>query len=345
MRTAAVVLALLTPAWGAWAAAPLAIEWSMGPEMLNATAGGMTGMIGDDLIVAGGTFWHTHEAKRYVPWTQIYDTREGAWRMGPDMPAERAYALSVVIGRRMFVMGGAGQDGEAVADGWVLSPVPGEDGMRYRWSEGPGLPVPACFMMGGAVGRTIYATGGARPDLSEAYNAVYALDTADSDAGWRELAQMPGPPTSILGATTCGGDLYVFGGYRIDRDPGENVDDAWRFDVSEGTWSRIRDLPFAGRALTAVALDERHIAIIGPYVQSAQGAAMHGQDHGHSGAVLLYDTKRDRYEPLHPLPHSVVECFFALRDDTLYGAGGEWLYKVRSPFLFIGEIGPPAPEE
>ncbi|MGC9318445.1 MAG: Kelch repeat-containing protein [Armatimonadota bacterium] len=346
MRTLRTILTLTTvPACLAYAEPPVSINWSIGPEMLQANAGGMTGIIGDDMIVAGGTFWHTMDSKRLVNWTQIYDIAEGKWRMGPDMPAERAYAFSVVIGDRMYVMGGCHQDMEPVADGLILSPVRGEEGVQYEWSPGPGLPLPANFMMGGAVGRTIYCTGGANGDLSETYNAVYSLNTANPDAGWQEFAEMPGPPTTILAATTCGGDLYAFGGYRVDRDPGENVDDAWKFDTNEGAWTRIRDLPFAGRAVTALAYDDRYIMIFGPYVQSAREAEIHGQDHGHSGAVLLYDTQRDRYEFLEPMPHSVVEIFFGLRGNTLYGAGGEWLYKIRSPFLFIGEVGPPADEE
>jgi hypothetical protein len=73
-------------------------------------------------------------------------------------------------------------------------------------------------------------------------------------------------------------------------------------------------------------------------VQSASEAAIHGQEHGHSAAVLLYDIEADRYHHLDPMPHSVVQIFFGLHKGKLYGAGGEWLYKVRSPFLFIGSI-------
>ena len=136
--------------------------------------------------------------------------------------------------------------------------------------------------------------------------------------------------------------LAVIGGLILAgtalADPPDNTDDAWRYDVSDDRWERIRDLPFAARALSALALDERHILIFGPYVQSARDAAIHGQEHGHSAAVLLYDTEADRYHHLNPMPHSVVQIFFGLRDGKVYGAGGEWLYKVRSPFLFIGAL-------
>lgn len=330
-----VIVVLLVAAGAAQAQAPIALDWSLGPEMPAATAGGATGVLGDDLIVAGGTLWHTPDAKRYVPWTQVCDLRTRTWRVGPDLPAARAYAFSAVVDRRMYVLGGAGQDGREVANGWVLER--GAEG-EYEWRPGPPLPVAANWMAGGAVGSVLYCTGGAPADLSAAHNAVYAFDTADPEAGWRELPAMPGPPTTILAATTCGGDLYVFGGYRVDRALADNVDDAWRFDVSEQRWERIRDLPFAGRALSALALDDRRIVIAGPYVQSAREAAIHGQEHGHSAAVLLYDTVEDRYYPLEPMPHSVVQIGLALHQGTLYGAGGEWLYKVRSPFLFIGSI-------
>lgn len=332
------VASMLAVMYLAEAQPPVSINWSLGPDMPCATAGGAVGLIGDEMIVAGGTFWHTPQSKRYVPWTQIYDIGTGRWRMGPDMPAARAYAFSVVIDGRMYVMGGAGQDGRPVAEGWILEPVQDEEGRHYRWRTGPGLPIAASFMSGGVIGSVIYCTGGVNADLSEAYNAVYSFDIAHPAAGWSELATMPGPPTTILAATTCGGALYVFGGYRIDTEPKDNVDDAWRFDVSEGRWERIRDLPFACRAQSALALDDRFIAIMGPYVQSTREAAIHGPEHGHSAAVLLYDTLRDRYYHLEPMPHSVVQVPFVLHGGRLYGAGGEWLYKVRSPFLFIGEI-------
>ena len=334
MRIAAIATALALAAT-AVAAPPVQIEWSSGPEMPNPTAGGATGIIGDELIVAGGTFWHTMQSKRYVPWTQIYDITQGRWRLGPDLPSERAYAFSTVIGDALYALGGCGQDGEPRSDGFVLVQREKAD---YAWEHGPDLPVAANFQTGGVIGATIYCTGGANADLSETYNAVYALDTRDHDAQWRELAAMPGPPVTLMAGATCGGDLFVFGGYRVDTDPPDNTDNAWRYVVAEDRWERIRDLPFGARALSALALDERRLLIFGPYVQSTRDAAVHGQEHGHSAAVLLYDIEQDRYYPLNPMPHCVVQIFFGLHDGTVYGAGGEWLYKIRSPFLFIGDL-------
>lgn len=105
MRTFAVVVAFV-PAVAACAGSPVQVEWSMGPEMPNPTAGGATAIIGDDLIVAGGTFWHTMDAKRYVPWPRIYDIASGEWRMGPDLPfAARALSALALDDRRIHIFG------------------------------------------------------------------------------------------------------------------------------------------------------------------------------------------------------------------------------------------------
>ncbi len=328
--------------------APLSIAWSQGPNMLQPTAGGMTGMIGDTLILAGGTFWHTMEAKRFLRWTQLYDVQTGIWRMGPDLPRDLAYALSVVVEGKMYTFGGCGQDFTPIANGYILSRVANtEEGKpRFEWSRGPSLPEPAVFTMGAAVGSVIYAVGGSRDyGLTQMSNALYALDTHNLDANWQTLTPMPGPPTSHFAAAACGGNLYVFGGYRTDKEPAYNVDDAYKYDITADTWTRIRRVPFPCRAQTALAYDDRYILIFGPYIASAEDGKVHGSDYGTSAAVFLYDTQEDSYESLQPMPRAVVEIFFVLKNNILYGAGGEQLHKIRSPYLLIGKIGPSAQEE
>ena len=331
-----VVAALAAPAQ-----APPAIEWARGPNMPAPVAGGATGIIGEQLIVAGGTFWHTMQAKRFVSWTQLYDVAAGTWSMGPDLPRELAYAFAVVVGGRMYLFGGYGQDRVPIAEGFVLTPVanPGEDEPGFAWSAGPALPEALLGVMGGAVGNFIYAVGGSRDSaLTQTSNGLYRLDTGHLDAGWKTLAPMPGPATSGCAVTTCGGNLYVFGGYRTDREPPYNVDNACKYDVALDRWTRIRPLPVRGRAQTALAYDDRYILIFGPYINSAEDVELYGSDHGNTAAVLRYDTQEDTYAFLQPMPFAVTEIYFALKDSVLYGAGGEHLFKIRSPYLFIGHV-------
>ncbi len=335
LTTRLLLLTVVLFAWGSSmgsAQPPIAIEWSLGPDMLQATAGGMTGIIDETLIVAGGTFWHTKQTKRFVKWTQLYDTATGTWRMGPDLPHEVAYAFNTVVDNRLYAFGGCGQDGEATTEGYILTRVanPEEGQPQFEWSSGPSFPQPAVFTVGGALDDVIYAIGVANYSLTKISNTLYALDTHNLDAGWKQLPSMPGPPTTLFAATTCGDALYVFGGYRTDRDPPYSVDNAYKYDVTTSEWTRIRRLPFDCHAQTALACDDRYIIIFGPYLNSAEETRIHGSDHGNSGAVLLYDTQQDTYQPLQPMPFAVVEVFFGLKDNVLYGAGGEHLYKIRS---------------
>ncbi len=349
MRTTllVVVVSLLIVA-AVHAQAPISIEWSLGPNMIQADAGGMTGILGDTFIVAGGTFWHTPDAKRFLKWTQLYDINTGKWSMGPDMPREVAYGLAAVYDGKMYVFGGCGQDREPIADCFVLSPVenPKEGEPRFRWSKGPSLPEPLVFPMGDIIGSTLYCVGGARGyDLGDLSKNLIAIDLAHPEAGWKNLRPMPGPAITSYAVAACGGNLYVFGGYRPDTDPPDNVDTAYKYDVAANRWSRIRRMPWPARAQTALAYDDRYIFIFGMYINSAEDTKIHGSDHGNSAAVLLYDTQENTYIPLQPTPFAVCETFFARHGDTLYGAGGEHLYKIRSPYLFIGKIGPPIQEE
>jgi len=329
------------------AAPPIGIKWDTGPDLLQANAGGMTGMIGDDFIVAGGTFWHTLDAKRYISWTQIYNTKTGKWRMGPDLPRELAYSLAATVDNKLYVFGGRGQGPEPLADGYILSRVknPEKGKPDYEWSKGPSLPAPLMFPMGDAIGSVIYSVGGSADyDGLKTSQAVYALDTKHLDAGWKELAPMPGPAMGSFAVAACGGNLYTFGGYRADTKPPMNVAESYKYDVAANKWSPIRKLPFSARAQTALAYDDRYVLIFGFYVASDREVKLHGNDFGASGCVLLYDTQEDRYEVLQPMPRAVCEIFFMRKGNMLYGAGGEWVYKIRSPFLFIGEIGPPIEE-
>jgi N-acetylneuraminic acid mutarotase len=330
------------------AAPPIAIKWETGPDLLQANAGGMTGMIGDDFIVAGGTFWHTMDSKRYISWTQIYNTKTGKWRMGPDLPRELAYSLAVTVDNKLYVFGGRGQGPEPLADGYVLSAVanPEKGEPKYEWGKAPSLPGPLMFPMGDAIGSVIYCIGGARDyEGKDVSQDLLALDTRNMDAGWKRLAPMPAKGVTNFAAAACGGNLYIFGGYRADTEPPINLAESYKYDVAADKWSEIHRLPFAARAQTAVAYDDRYILIMGFYVASDREVKFHGNDFGASGCVLLYDTQKDRYEVLQPMPRAVCEIFFARKGNMLYGAGGEWVYKIRSPFFFIGEIGPPIEEQ
>lgn len=323
------------------ATGPLVLDWSQGPQPPQAQAGAAVGLIGEHLVVAGGTHWPTTDFKRYFAWTQLYNLRTGEWSMGPDLPRELAYAAYTSYDGRLYLFGGCGPDRQPTAESFVLSRT-GTDARghpTFAWSAGPALPEPLVFAVGDRVGSTFYLLAGGRDyDLKSISNDLYALDLRAGKGQWRKLAAMPGPPTAYPGFAACGGKLYAFGGYRTDRETPYNVADAYCYDPASDAWTAVRRLPWAARCLTAIGYDDRYVLLFGPYLASAEEVAVHGQDYGVSGAVLLYDTVTDTYKPLQPMPRALTTIGIVRRGNDLYGVGGELLYKIRSPYLFIGRI-------
>lgn len=341
MTRTIIFLVGLVVAGGGWAQVPLTVDWSEGPQPLQAQAGAAVGLTGEHLVVAGGTHWPTTDFKRYFAWTQLYNLRTGQWSMGPDLPRALAYAAYTSYDGRVYLFGGCSPDRQPTAESLVLSrSSAGAAGQTtLAWSSGVALPEPLVFAVGDRVGSTFYLLAGGRDyDLKDISNDLYALDLRTATGQWRRLAAMPGLPTAYPGIAACGRKLYAFGGYRTDRETPYNVADAYCYDPAGNAWTKVRPLPFACRCVTAVGYGDRYVLLFGPYIASAKDVAVHGQDYGVSGAVLLYDTTTDTYTPLQPMPRAVTTIGFARQGNMLYGVGGELLYKIRSPYLFIGTI-------
>ncbi len=103
-------------------------------------------------------------------------------------------------------------------------------------------------------------------------------------------------------------------------------------------WRRLRPLPQPNRGCSAVALDDRHIYILGGYTASQQEAAGKPPDFGFSPAVLVYDIAADRYHNATSLPVALMGIDFFVMGDALLGAGGEDRLRGRSPRTLVGRL-------
>lgn len=344
MTRAILMIAVLACGVAAVAAdVPLLLDWSEGPQPLHAQAGAAVGLCGDYMVVAGGTCWPTLDFKRYLAWTQLYNLGTRTWSMAPDLPRDLAYAASCSYKGKVYLFGGCGPDRKPTDECFVFSRTgTTPDGKpTFAWEAGPPLPEPLVFAMGDRIGSTFYVLAGGRDyDLKHISNDLYALDLDAPGKGWTKLAPMPGAPTAYPGFAAAGGKLYAFGGYRTDKETPYNVRDAYCYNPARNEWQAIWHMPFSARCVTAMGYDSRYVLLFGPYIASARDVAMHGQDYGVSGASVLYDTVYDVYIPLKPMPRALTTISFVRQDDTLYGVGGELLYKIRSPYLFICKMTP-----
>ncbi len=113
----------------------------------------------------------------------------------------------------------------------------------------------------------------------------------DSDS-WRELPECPGPPRRHPAIEAGNGKIYVGLGDTIDFDRRAivNLKDWWAFDLDQGTWERMADLPGPPR---------HH-----PYHFTIDGDLYAGMGHGQGiyDDWYRYDEENDKWEQLSDFP-------------------------------------------
>lgn len=212
-------------------------------------AGPAAGLIGDDLVVAGGCDWPGSP-----PWKDgtpryhdrilaLHYRKKGTdWRpLKTSLPRKLAYAVSVQLEGGVLVAGGS--DGaRCVADVFVLENIDGENcSVRAL----PPLPKPLAFACGARIGQNVFIYGG-RTRLGNAAETTPSRDlhilSLDAPAdGWRKGPALPAAGRWRAAAAVRDGDFHVVGGFLAASDVTPEV---WR--LREGkTWRRLPDMPLA----------------------------------------------------------------------------------------------------
>jgi N-acetylneuraminic acid mutarotase len=295
------------------------INWTEQTPMPQAEAGGAAGFASGQLILAGGTAWQG-EVKQWLDTVQVYDVASRQWRTGARLPRPVAYGPAVSIDNGIEVFGGT--DGTEVRrTSWRY------DTAKAAWH--PTGEVPADVLLGRAarIGERVYLLGGCRDavDLTTCRDAVWERDAAGA---WHKASAIPGGPVALPAVATSGNRIFLFGGCSMPE-PGKVVNHARAaaYDVGTKQWESLPDLPAANRGLSAVAVNDQQIYVLGGYT-----------DIGLSAAVWIYHVRERRYEPASPLPVPLLGTDFFLYRGTLYGAGGEDRIRGRSARLLAGQL-------
>ncbi len=195
-------------------------------------------------------------------WALDIEDPSRGWRAIPDFPgAARQEMFAATVGNEIYFWGGFSYtEPFSYRDGFKLSRRDG----AWTWTALPDLPRAAAAGNAVAIGSRIYLFGGMDYD-AKAYHVstdrtgkidrfgarLYVFDTAAERPAWRELSECPGTPRMMTGLAALEGQLYVVGGYGVDRKSVDRkgraycVVDNWRFDPASSTWTRLRDLPVA----------------------------------------------------------------------------------------------------
>lgn len=216
------------------------------PDSLG-RSGHFAGMLGDDLIMAGGCnfpgvpaarggtkrfyadVWRLKEAVRV-------DTLADCWTpTGIALPQPVAYGATVQTDSAIYLVGGASASGTLSGFG------------RLRDSCGSLVyealpPLPVGIDNGGAamIDSIIYVTGGRQAD---GHCGLYAFDLRRS--AWRRLADYPGLRREQPVVAAAAGRLWLMGGYNNDAATKHCTlaTDVLGYDPQTGRWQACGTLP------------------------------------------------------------------------------------------------------
>ncbi|MCX6326948.1 MAG: sodium/solute symporter [Bacteroidia bacterium] len=248
---------------------------SPGESDQRGLAGVFSGIIGKNLVVAGGANfpgelpWNGG-AKKW--WSDIYvyslDNAKKEWQVFPNMfPRPLAYGVSVSLSEGILCIGGC--DAEKTYTEVFL--------IRYSNSSiefdlWPSLPVPLSNMCGTLLDGKIYIAGG-QDDLNTpaATNNFFVLDIKNKENGWQKLESWPGPDRAfaVAAGQSDGFDncFYLFSGRNYG--PGKSLEilnDGYEYNPRLKKWKKL-DTPegskFPVMAGTAVSSGANHIIFFG----------------------------------------------------------------------------------
>jgi Kelch motif len=180
-----------------------------------------------------------------------YSPDEGKWETLPSMATPRAGHAAVVIGDRLYVLGGSTESAFIDAEDAPLASIEIYDFQTGEWSRGPDMPTARHHFDATVLDGQLYAIGGRT-------SGDYSLDTFErfdpARDEWKRLPPLP-QATSGQSVETVAGRVVVVGG--SDDLEGWVTPATWAFDPEEGRWQRLPDLGTARHGQASATLGDR----------------------------------------------------------------------------------------
>lgn len=295
----------------------MSIEWKRGEDIPQPRGGYFAAWQNGGLWLAGGSYWKDGK-KLWTDEASFYDPKTNKWSAGKPLPKAFGYGVTAVVGKDIFLLGGADSDGQ-----------PNRAIFRFRkgsWENVGESPAAFIYPAYATVGKKIYIFGGSSSstDVAASSRNVWIYDTTTNK--WESGPEIPGVPRQIFSAAAVGAEIYVFGGItQKSGEPPHNLDDAYRFSTKLKSWAGIKKMPIAMRAFWAGS-DGKFVYLLGGYSD------------GGLDTVYRYTPKTDEYELISRLPQPLMDTKFIFANDTFYGASGEDKPASRFMGIVIGRV-------
>jgi sialate O-acetylesterase len=297
------------------------------------------GVVGGQLIVAGGTFWTGTKdhwiQKQFSASTHAFDPRSETWHELPAMPFPLGGAASAVVDGKLFVTGGF--------TGTHLNRkilVLEKTNDRYSWKEFGEFPFDRFYPRAVGIGKLLYVVGGTLKfeprdptgtccTSKTATRTLLVLNTQRPQDGWKELAPFPGDPRFYFNTETDGKNVWMFGGiYQSNpKDPVTQFNDVCRYDPAKGKWEQLKPLPELskeGNNPSPVFVGDGFVLI------------------NDFQKVWKLDLAAHEYRELARLPEAAsVDRFVSIGNEIIGSSGENFIQgpRRRSEWVFVGRFG------
>lgn len=296
-----------------------AAEWERLPFMPVANGGFACELVGDDIVVAGGTNW-VGGVKNWLDEVHVFSLPSRSWSRVGRLPSAQAYALSGLMPGRSEMLLHGGTTGQGRVSEWRVISASGL--VRVL----PSAATPSVLAAGGLIGGWLLQVGGTddAANLPGLCRTAQAVDFVSGQV--QALPDYPGAPFGTAASVVVGEELLIFGGANWDGQAGAvcNAKEAHAFDWKTRTWRPLAPLPYPVRGITARLVAEGVVYLAGGYKGDAEGF---------TDEAWFYDIAQDAYQPAPPLPYRGM---VALVDDGrfLFCLGGEHRQKDRTKAFF-----------
>ncbi|MGH7260938.1 MAG: Kelch repeat-containing protein [Nitrospiraceae bacterium] len=233
---------------------------------------------------------------------EVYDPATNAWTTRAPLPVGLHHAAAVVVGNRLYVIGGYTQSFLAL---WhPVATVYLYDPDKDAWTERSPMPTPRGALAVAESGGKLYAIGGYDGSSNKAEVEVY------DPAGDTWIAKAPLPtPRDHLAAATVGVKIYAIGG-RVNQSYARNLSTVEAYDPATDRWTKVADLPTARSGITA--------GVIHSTIYVLGGEAPEGTFRTNEA----YTPETDRWHSAAPMPTGRHGLGSAVVGDRLYVISG-----------------------
>jgi N-acetylneuraminic acid mutarotase len=217
---------------------------------------------------------------------EVYDPATDDWRDGPDLPVGRDHIQPVVVGRKLYVIGGLDTfPGPSLDDVLIFD----ADRPELGWTEGAHMLTSRGAHGCAAWDTKIYCAGGLSSTVGN--TAIASMEVYDTVADeWAALAPMPRVRDHFR-AEIIGGKLYAASGRNLAIEATFAFNDV--YDIASNTWSQAAPIPTARGGYASAVVEGRLLVIGGEGV---------GPPNGVFPNVEEYDPARNVWRPLADLP-------------------------------------------